>query len=100
VHGPNSSPRPATLGPTAFHARPAKRSAGPHPDGLAQRGKQLARTPARWGLAGGKVLLASTDEVPGWRWAGGVEAGLTLATARREGSERRRRRRGGGRRRG
>jgi hypothetical protein len=45
------------------------------------------------------VLPVSTSEVPGWRWVGGVEAGLTLAAARCEGAERRRRR-GGGRRRG
>jgi hypothetical protein len=57
-------------------------------------------TAARWGLAGGKVLPASTGGVPGWRQAGGVEKRLTLAAARREGVERRRRRRGGGRRRG
>jgi hypothetical protein len=57
-------------------------------------------TVARWGLADGKVLPASTGGVSGWRQAGGVEAGLTLAVVQREGSERWRRRRGGGRRRG
>jgi hypothetical protein len=41
------------------------------------------------GLAGGKVLPTSTGGVPGWRGAGGVEAGLTLAAAQREGAERR-----------
>jgi hypothetical protein len=46
------------------------------------------------------VLSVSTGEVPGWHRAGGVDAGLTLAVARCEGSERRRRRRGGGRWRG
>jgi hypothetical protein len=34
------------------------------------------------------VLPASTGGVPGWRRAGGVEAGLTLAVARRAGAER------------
>jgi hypothetical protein len=60
---------------------------------------ELTRAPARSGLAGGKVLPASTGGVPGWRRAGEVEAGLTLAAAQREGGKRRRRRRGGGRRR-
>jgi hypothetical protein len=50
---------------------------------------------ARWGLAGGKVLPTSTGKVPGWRRAGGVEVGLTLAAARREGAERRRQGSGG-----
>jgi hypothetical protein len=50
---------------------------------------------AQWGLADSKVLPASTDGVPGWRRPGGVEAGLTLAAARREGVERRRRGSGG-----
>jgi hypothetical protein len=49
---------------------------------------QLARAPTRWGLAGGKVLPASTGGVPGWRRAGGVQAWLTLAVARRAGAER------------
>jgi hypothetical protein len=57
-------------------------------------------TAARWGLASGKVLPASTGGAPGWRQAGGVEAGLTLAAARREGSKRWRRQRGGSRWRG
>jgi hypothetical protein len=43
---------------------------------------------ARWGLACSKVLSASTGGVPGWRWAGGVEAGLTLAVAHLAGAER------------
>jgi hypothetical protein len=42
---------------------------------------------ARWGLAGSKVLPASTAGVPGWRRAGREEAGLTLAVARRAGVE-------------
>jgi hypothetical protein len=46
------------------------------------------------------VLPASTGGVPRWHRASGVEAGLTLAVARREGAERRHWRRGGGRRRG
>jgi hypothetical protein len=41
------------------------------------------------------MLPVSTSGVPGWRRAGGVEAGLTLVAARREGAERRRRRGGG-----
>jgi hypothetical protein len=63
-------------------------------------GAVMRSTAARWGLNGGKVLSTSTGGVPGWRRAGGVEAGLTLAAARREGLEQRRRRRGGSRRRG
>jgi hypothetical protein len=43
---------------------------------------------ARWGLACSKVLSASTGGVPGWRWVGGVEAGLTLAVAHLAGAER------------
>jgi hypothetical protein len=66
----------------------------------AHAGAVTRSTVARWGLAGGKVLLASTGGVPVWRRAGGVEAELTLAAARREGVEWRRRRKGGGRRRG
>jgi hypothetical protein len=66
----------------------------------ARVGTVTRSTAARWRLAGGKVLLVSTSEVPGWRRVGGVEAGLTLAAARCEGAERRRRRRGGGWRRG
>jgi hypothetical protein len=46
------------------------------------------------------VLLVKTSGVPKWRRAGGVEAGLTLAVARRAGPEQRCRRKGGGRHRG
>jgi hypothetical protein len=78
---------------------------GPRAHGNAREAHKRAgavtrSTVARWGLADGKVLPASTGGVSGWRQAGGVEAGLTLAVAQREGSERWRRRRGGGRRRG
>jgi hypothetical protein len=66
----------------------------------AHAGAVTRSTAVWWGLVGGKVLSASTGEVPGWRRASGVYAGLTLAVARCEGSERWRRRRGGGRRRG
>jgi hypothetical protein len=64
---------------------------------LALRSLRLARacagavtrlTAARWGLASGKVLSMSTSGVPGWRRAGGVEAGLPLAVAQRAGAER------------
>jgi hypothetical protein len=46
-----------------------------------------AEEAAWWGLAGGKMLSASSDGVPGWRRAGGVEVGLTLSVARRAGAE-------------
>jgi hypothetical protein len=41
-----------------------------------------------WGLADGEVLPLSTGGVLGWRRAGGVEAGLTVAVARRAGAQR------------
>jgi hypothetical protein len=89
-------------GPAAEAARDALRA-------LVVRSPRAARvcadavthlTVVQWGLAGGMVLSASTGGVPGWRRAGGVEAGLDLAVARREGAEWRCRRRGGGRRQG
>jgi hypothetical protein len=57
----------------------------------ARTGTVMRLTAVRWGLGGGKVLPASTGGVPGWRRVGGVEVGLTLAAARREGVEQRRR---------
>jgi hypothetical protein len=114
--------RPAAA---ACHTRSADKPAGPWPGGPVQPRRQLvmrgngasavrlrrghraqprahwrddALAAVWWGLAGGKVLPASIGGVSGWHRAGGVEAGLTLAVARRAGVERRRRRRGGGRR--
>jgi hypothetical protein len=92
-----------TLDPAACHVRPA----GPRPGCSAQPRKRPATRRngdaldgGAVGLAGGKVPPASTGGFLGWRRAGGVEVGLTLAAARREGAERRRRCRGDGRCRG
>jgi hypothetical protein len=89
-------------GPDQPRRRPATRGNGARTAHAARVGAGVVTrsTAVRWGLAGGQVLPASTGGVPGWHWAGGVEAGLTLAAARREGAERRRRCRGSGRRRG
>jgi hypothetical protein len=73
---------------------PRHAETGRAPCALTVRSPHAARAPAgtvtrsmaaRWGLAGGKVLPTRTSGVPGWRWAGGGEVGLTLAAARREG---------------
>jgi hypothetical protein len=98
-------------GTAACHTRPVGRPTGPRPGGPAQPrrrpatraarariGAVMRSTAVRWGLAGGKVLPASTGGVPGWHRAGEVEAGLTLAMPRRAGAVRWRR--GGGRHRG
>jgi hypothetical protein len=103
--------RPATRGRRSWPSRGGgcdtwKRSAHRahswrgHRAQLTRAGAVTRSTAARWGLAGAKVLPASTGGVPGWRRAGRVEAGLTLAAAQREGAERRCLCRGGGRRRG
>jgi hypothetical protein len=90
------------LGP-GLAARSSRRG-GPRCEGMGRmpclltvRSLRLARacagvvtrlTAVRWGLASGKVLSTSTSGVPGWRRAGGVQAGLPLAMAQRAGAER------------
>jgi hypothetical protein len=65
----------------------AVRSRRGHRAHLARVGAVKRSTVVRWGLAGGRVLPVKTSGVPRWHRAGGVEAGLTLAVARRAGPE-------------
>jgi hypothetical protein len=69
-------------GPAAEAARDARKQGARSRCGhLVRAGAVMRLTVVRWGLAGGKVLPASTGGVPGWCRDGGVEVGLTLAVA-------------------
>jgi hypothetical protein len=92
--------RPKADWATAWWPSPAEEAAHDVWKQGTRVGAVMRSTAARWGLAGGKVLPTSTGGAPRWHQAGGVEAGLTLAAARCEGSERWRRRRGDSQRRG